>query len=563
MIAPEAGPGSKLETGRGVLLRNNLLVSTLIFLLLELWRPCFFLTDDNLDGALPFFSEMGHHLLAGRSPFVSDYLFGGHYNLLRDPSYFCWNPIYLLVSLLAGTPLHLLIVDVDAYLLFMLSAAGFVNLAWHVRRELALEISDGWIMFYTLSFVYSMIALTTASSWLTFLGNSSALPWLVLGILQRSWWRGIGLVALFSLHQILGGHPEPTISSTLFLSLFAGGVSWARRSIQPLGCWAVGYGAAILFILPLLIPMLGGFFSSARSHGVDLADMQSNNIPPLLFFPSIFLGMALWLLYRPEHLYTTYTLALGSCAASWCLLTTLGGGQKWSRLEKVTLGLLILIGILICRPIWISEIMIRLPLLKSMRWPFRELVQFQFFLHFFLLVRTPGFVPRIRFLAGLGSGTLFAVPLFLYPLPPTFNAMNMDRHLLISGGFERYWSQVRPLFQPGDRVATIIPMKLYSDDRFQEPYSLLSTYNYACLTHVISTEGWSQTPPADQFYTRTPAWYPFGAYLPGQKAALLAEQPALKCITLESLKPLKITLSSRDGPTIDLTPYIPAELRGP
>ena len=81
----------------------------------------------------------------------------------------------------------------------MLATAGFVTLAHYLRREMALTISDGWIMFYALSFTYTMIALTTGASWLTFLGNQSALPWLALGILQKTWRRGVGLVALFVL----------------------------------------------------------------------------------------------------------------------------------------------------------------------------------------------------------------------------------------------------------------------------------------------------------------------------------------------------------------------------
>ena len=89
-----------------------------IFAVLELWRPLFFLTDDNLDGGYPFFTEIGHHLLNGQSPFISDHLFGGHYDLLRDPTYFAWHPIYLLVSLLAGTPLHLGIIDAAALPVF-------------------------------------------------------------------------------------------------------------------------------------------------------------------------------------------------------------------------------------------------------------------------------------------------------------------------------------------------------------------------------------------------------------------------------------------------------------
>ncbi len=563
MIAPEVREGSNRETARLVLLRNNLLVSALIFFILELWRPCFFLTDDNLDGGLPFFSEVGRHLLSGHSPFYSDYLFGGHYNLLRDPGYFCWHPLYLIVSLLAGTPWHLLIIDVDAFVLFMLCTAGFVNLAWYLRRELALTISDGWIMFYTMSFTYSMIAITTGSSWLTFMGNESALPWLALGILQRSWWRGTGLVAIFSLHQILGGHPEPAISNTIFLSFFALGISFIRRSAQPLGCWIAGYTLAVLIILPLLVPMFSGFFASVRSHGIDISEMETNNIDPGLFPTSLFLGMALWLIHSPPEFHTTYTLALGSCAAAWCILPAMIDRAHWRKIDQVVVVVLIFIVVLICRPRWISEIMIRLPLLRSMRWPFREFIQFQFFFHFLLLLRTPGLTSRFQRSVALLSTALLVIPLALYVLPPTLNAMAMDRKLLFSGGFDRYWSQVRPFFQPGDQVAVIIPLRLYSDNHFEVPYSLLSSHNYSCMTHVINIWGWSQTPPSDQLYARTPVVYPFGAYMPEQKAALMAELPGLKFITLESFKPLKITLSSRDGPTIDLTPYIPPEIEKP
>ena len=141
----------------------------LIFAVLEIWRPCFFLTDDNLDGGLPFFTEMGLHLLHGQSPFYSDYLFGGHYYLLSDATFFVWHPVYLAASLLAGTPLYFCMVDVDAFAFVMLSTAGFVNLAGYLRREMSLKISDGWIMFYTLSFTYTLIALATGASWLSYL----------------------------------------------------------------------------------------------------------------------------------------------------------------------------------------------------------------------------------------------------------------------------------------------------------------------------------------------------------------------------------------------------------
>ncbi len=564
VIAPEQEGGSKEQTGLSVLLRNNLLVSALIFAALEFWRPRFFLTDDNLDGGFPFFTEVGLRLLHGRSPFVSEHLFGGGYNLLRDPDFFAWHPLYLIVSLLAGTPFHFLIMDVDAFALLMLATAGFVVLSSHLRKELALQISDGWIMFYTLSFTYSMIALTTGASWMAFLGNHSALPWLALGILQKSCRRGIGLVALFSLHQVLGGHLAPTLSSSIFFSVFALGVALWRGSVLPLGNWAIGSSVSLVLALPLLLPMLGGFFASARAQGVTLEDMQNYNIPAAEFPTSLFFGMAVWIAHPVGHPHTTMTVALGACAAAWCLFPVLVGLNKWSGLELVCLGMLVFGVLLISRPMWITEIMFHLPVFRSMRWPFRELLQFQFFLHLLLVLRRPGLLKGFQKIAAVWGTIILVVPMIAYPLPPTFNSMNWDRELLFTGGTDRFWEQVRPLLKPTDRIAVLIPEnEVYDQDRFEEPYSLLPSYNYAALAGVVNAWGYSPTAPMDQLYTRTYAYYPFGAYRPDQKAALLAERPDLKFITLESLDPLKITLTSRDGPTIDLTPFVPRRIKGP
>ena len=557
MIAPEPGKRSNRQTSRLVVLRDNLLVSAFIFILLEIWRPHFFLTDDNLTLGFPVFTEIGNHLLSGRSPFVSDYLFGGNYNLLRDPSFLWWHPVYLFSSLLAGTPFHFWIMDVCALAMFQLVTAGFVNLVYYLRREMPLSLSDGWLMFFTMSFTYTIMAITTGSSWLTFLGNQSALPWLALGILQKKWREGIGLVMLFSLHHLLGGQLGATVSNSIFLTLFAAGVSIARKSVAPLVYWIAGYALAVVILSPFLLPLFYGFLDSQRSHGVSLIDMQDNNIPALLFPTSLFVGMALWIIHTPDHPYTTYTLALGSCAASWCLLMTLVSRARWRGLEVVCAALMVFSAILIIRPLWISQVMLHVPLLRSMRWPFRELLQFHFFMHLFLVLRPPGWSPWIQKRTAAFSTSIMVLPMLLFILPPTFNSMNWDRELLFSGRMARYWDQVRPLLRPANRVAVFIPWEIYNDDRFEEPYSLLATYNYSSLIQVINVWGYSPTTPGPLHGIRTAPFYPFGAYLPGQRASLLKEAPDLQFITLESLKPLKITLSSKDGPTIDLTPYIP------
>jgi hypothetical protein len=155
-------------------------------------------------------------------------------------------------------------------------------------------------------------------------------------------------------------------------------------------------------------------------------------------------------------------------------------------------------------------------------------------------------------------GTLvYVVPTITFPLPPTLNEMTWDRELVMSGEADQFWLKVRAMMKPGDRYAVLIPLDLYEDDRFEQPYSLLGTFNYAAMFGTVNAWGYSPTVPLDQAYTRVAAFYPFGAYVPSQRAALLADKPGLKLMSLESSKPLRITLSSRDGPTIDLTPLVP------
>jgi hypothetical protein len=432
---------------------------------------------------------------------------------------------------------------------------------WYLRRELPLRLSDGWIMFYTMSFTYSVIILALGASWFSYTADYAALPWLTLGILQKKWRPSLGLITLFSIHQILGGHMLPTVSNTIFLTLFAIGVSIWRRSFQPVGCWIAGYALALVFVLPLFLPMMEGFFSSARAQGVPISDMADNNIAPLLIPTSVFLGMALWYIHPPEHVHVTYTLAFGSCAAAWCLIPALASRARWRGLDLISLGLLLFGGLMVCRPRWVTEIMAHLPVLKSMRWPFREIVQLQFFLHLFLLIRRPGMRPRVRRLTALFSSSLMVLPLFLYLLPPTLNAMTMNRELLFSGDSERYWEHVRLLFKPGDRLAVLIPYDFYVQDRIERPDCLLASYNYACLARLVSVSGYSHTAPLDEIPLKTEPFFPNGAFEISQRTKLIREDPHLKLITLESLQPLRITLSSGDGPNIDLSPYIPDRAR--
>ncbi len=561
MVTPRAPEGSR-KTAWGLMWRT-LLLTSLVFAGLQCRHPFFTMTDDNLAAGYPFFSEIGHHLLNGEAPWYSNHIFGGHYNLLRDVQYFSWHPLYLLTSLLAGTSFHLWMLDIDAFILYLVAAAGFVSLAVHLRNEGLLTVNDEWIVFCTLSSTFTMMALTTCASWLTFEASAGALPWLALGILQKQWRWGIGLITFFSAHQILGGHAEPLISNSLFLSLFAVGISLWRRSFQPLGLWLIGYALAVLLVSPLLIPAAEGFFASGRSHGTPLSDIGDNNIPAPLFASSFFLGTALSYIHSPPAgtINGIYIFSLGSSAAAWCVVPALLSRAKWRFLEILCLGLTLFAVVLVCRPVLISEFLLHVPILKSMRWPFRELLQLQFFFHLFLLLRPGTWQPRLRFLTALVSSTLFVLPMLLFQVTPTFNDMPMDRSVILSEKLEPYWAKVRTFLKPEDRFVVLISSPSRQTDSMKESYALLGAYNFPMISGVVGGSGYSQTPPIDQLYLHLPLFSPWGAYNITQREALLRARPDLKFITLERVDPLKITLSSRDGPTVDLTPYIPREIK--
>ncbi len=561
MTEPEIAPETGESGSRGTLLVENLIVSALVFALLEFWRPLYFLTDDNLDGGFPLFTEIGRRLAAGKSPFISDYIFGGNYHLLRDCTFFVWHPFNLLASLLAVTPAHFLIMDVVAFLFLMLATAGFVCLACFLRDEFKLHLSDGRLMLLALSFNYSMIVLTTGSSWLNFLGNHSALPWLALGILQTNWRRGFGLVALFSLHHLLGGHLAATISDSLCLSLFAVGIAFYRRSLLPVFSWFGGYLLAVLILLPLLLPALSGFSGAPRADGLSVDTMSKFAIPAGLFPASLFLGT--FSILFPFHYgfgmtHPVYSSAFVSCAAAWMVIPALISRARWRGLELLCLGLALLLAVMIIRPLWISEIMVRLPLLRSMRWPFREILQFQFFFHLFLILRPPGGSDRLRRVTTTTGLFIFIFPLFCLPAP-SFDAMRVDRALVLSGGVPDYWDKVRPLVGPEGCIAAVADMQLRIDHPQEIPYSLLGAYNYPILGQVRVVGGYSVTAPRDQLYLRVVPAVNIDLYSIDQMNEIFRERPGVKCVVLESIDPLRIVLHSVDGSTVDLTPFVPMD----
>lgn len=550
------------RSGLGTLLKWTLGATVLIFVALELWRPCYFLTDDNLSGYFPTVTEAGRHLKEGKSPFISDYVFGGHYGSLRDISFSIWHPLVLGAALLADTPARFWIVDVLALLLLLIAVAGFTVLAHHLREEFALPIPDGYLIFYTLSFIFSTYVLTVGPSWISFLANLGSLPWLTLGILDKRPLRGTCLVALFSAHEILGGYSGLYVSGGLCLSVFAFAVAMHRRSIDPIFSWGAGNVTALLLLTPLLLVVLDGFGHSRRIGGMSVGLLSIFSIPPAMFVSSFFAGNWSELLARWQgdsqlaSLNFPYLPTILACAAAWCVWPALCGGGRWRFIDKLCLGLAAGLMLLIIRPHLLAVIMQHLPVFRSMRWPFREGLLFLFYIHLFLILRFPDKLPRWQ-----TAATVFSVLMFVLPLPfirvPTLNPLALDRELLFSGRAEAFWTKVKAGLKPSDEIATVIAPDDWAANYRDIPYTLLGTANFPSFFEVRCVSGYSSTAPVDQVPLKTPPHFWFGAFSDAQVSEILAEKPDLKLLRIISTHPLKITISSGDGPPVDLSPDLP------
>jgi hypothetical protein len=543
------------------LLKYNVGACIIIFILLEIWRPHYFLTDDNLSQFFPILTEMGRHLKNGQSPFVSDYLFGGHYDWSRDPMCLLWHPFFLGPALLADTSAHLWMLDVIALLYLLLITVGFTVLAHTLRSEFKLQLSDIWLIFYTMSYVFSMYILMIGPSWINFLGNQSALPWLTLGIMDRKITRGVILVTLITVHQFVGSFAGMTLSNTILLTIFALGMAVCRRSPRPFFIWCAGNLLGLLLIAPFLLHVLDGFAHTVRLGGVSAGTDLEYAVPVSIFPQSFFLGNWTELLAALEgdksltSLTFPYVSSLLACAAAWCLVPALLASFQWRPIEILCLGMIGLTMLLVIRPPAIAEAIQHLPFLKSMRWPFREGMQFLFFIHLFIIIR-PQMTGQLQRLIPLYSLILFVLPL-PFIRPPTLNPLAQDRLGTLSDKGDQFWNQVKLILKPTDEIATVIDSRLWRVSALDIPYTYLGTANFPALYRIACISGYSTTSPIDRLPLKTLPSYWFGAFDATQLNTILQERPNLKILIIKHVRPLKIVLYSKDAPEIDLTPYLP------
>jgi hypothetical protein len=517
-----------------------------VFVLLQIWRPYFFLTDDNMSGVLPGLADLGDTLRHGRIPRTTEGLYDGSYDLWRDPgSLTLLFPVHLAAMFLATSRFQF--AAIDAISLFNL-LAGAVAMQACMRafgRRFGREVPEWLAGFLAVSYVMSSYSLAIGSSWFNFLGNQAAIPVVALGLVAARSRNGFALVTAGILYSMIGGHLAPFFFSALFLGVFSLILAGVAKNWQPIWRYLGGSVLAIVIVTPALIGFLSGFMGSSRNAANTTAAIVENNLPFLASVLGATIGIGASSFQPTLGSLAEIALPLSASAAGICFLAVLGTMAQFRKLEWTLVAMLLLVALFLHRPDWLQAILSGVPFFRSLRWPMRETMLFLFFAH--LLVGLGWHrVPRLlRFALPPISAAAFALPLFLMP-SPTFNRFAVDRKMLLDGRARQVWDQVRALLSPDSecRVVPLLDRDLYQAlgrQRFtsKAPHTIMGGYNYPVLFGLKSSTGYTMPGFAHQFRGHTPVLWP-GYFSPTQFSAEELADPHLLFTAIRSLDPVVI-----------------------
>lgn len=535
-------------------LRATALLALLGALALQLWRPCFFLTDDTLSGWLPVAVEAYRRMWEGRSPLINDYLFGGNFHLLLDPGTFSlWSPWSLLASILAKTRWYYLLADVVGTLDLVTIAGAFCWAGLRLKQHLGLPISRGVLVLASLSYAFTPFNFIVGASWIGFLNAPAAFPVIFAALFETSFRRGILLVTGALLYALMGGHTHPFMALLVFSSLLVVGVSMVQRHARPMAIWAVGGVLALGCILPLLWPALQGFGESGRSGGLTLARASASKLEMGSLWSSFLFGPGSFAFLKGIRIDLSdpvYNLAIAFSLTNIPLVYLLLSRRRWTALEGLAAGGALVAAVCIVRPVWLGEILLRLPLLRSLRWPFREVSVLLFFTHLLFLLRYRGWPQRLPgLLLGAITGGTFALTFLC--VAPTFWLFEVDRRLIMSGAADRFWSEVKAAHEPGPlHIVPAVPPRVMMAARPEVPFTLLGGYNHASLFRVVSPGGYSPTPPPTGRWVGDMGVVPYfwgGVFDDAAADAIANRHPAYHRLSLRGLSPTVVALAEGAG----------------
>jgi hypothetical protein len=536
-------------SAKGVLSGHPVLTAVLVTMLLALslqfWRPLYHLNDDNLSHWLPIASEMHRNLWSGEWPFTNRSLFDGRYNVAEDPLVFLFlSPWSLLFSWLSLTDLYQWLPDIVSTCNLLAITGAFAWFSVRMREVLKLEISDAWIVVASLSYGFTPFNLLVGGSWLGFVTAQASLPLLIASLWSRSFMRGVLLATAAIVYAVYGSHLHPVIFTCLFGGLFAVGLSIRDRNWNPPLRLAAGAALSAVFVLPMLIPSAMGFVTSDRSAGLTIMETSAHRLPMVTLTGSFLIGPFSDLLFPGMRIHfanPAFSSAIAFAFINLPLLIFIAMRRRFSGLELIVVVCSLCAVLLIVRPQWLGELFLRAPFLRSLRWPFREIAELQFFTHFlFILFARP--IRNIAVLLGASVSALAIGMLVILPAP-TFNPLEADRHLMMSGTAERFWKELKPRIGEGAIVSAASPYLVFKHAP-QIPFSLMGAYNFASVLGITNVSGYSPTLPASALNRELRPYHHSGVFSPAVAKRMVEIRPELTKVTLLNVEPTIVEVSN-------------------
>lgn len=539
-------------------------LAALVFL--ELWRPYFFLTDDNLTGWLPALTEFHRHLWRGEPPFLLSGVSGGAFDVRTDPGFSGFlSPFSLLFSWISLTRFAFALVDIVSALNAVSIAIAFSWSARWLSRHFDLQVPDWLILLLSASYTFSAYNLYVGSSWIGFLNVQASLPLIVVGALHPSGKRGVLLQILAFQFAFFGGHVHPFIMLGLGSALLSATLAILDRTWTPITRLIVSGMISAMMILPIVYPAFEAFGNAPRSSGLGHDVAARERVPFVVFVASFLAGplAGLGVTLAADSIRDPARGLLASLFSCANLLFVAVALRTIRRREGTSLTWALLVvgivfSVMIMRPVWLSDVIVHVPLLRSLRWPFREAWLVLFCIHLAILMewRHDGKRKTAGYLV-IGA-TIMAV-LLLLP-PPTRAAFTLDRQLMISGEAQRYWDQLRSLL--GRTPVTVVgvsPTAVRVPDG-SVPFTLLGTHNYGSYFGFTNSTGYSIIPAVRRAASTDPElpYHIGGMYTPEEARAIARRHPDYVLIQLDTTTAISWTVETRDRRSrfrLDTTPF--------
>lgn len=511
--------------------------AALLLVALEVWFPLFFLNDDNLNGSMPLWVEMGRNLLAGRNPFVSQHLMGGGYRLYTDPSFVggSLHPWMLASGAICNFAPPWWVVELVAGPFLVLAAVSFCWMARRMAVFFGFELPGGRLVFVSVAYAFAGCNLVMGANWSIFLAWPSALC-LVAGALVLPSRKASVLVAGLALvHGMMGSHPQASAYSLLALAGWAVFLRLHTGRIESYSRLLMAGALAALLLSPLLVPAIGTFGDSFRGTKDLVRTFVSPHLTPtpLFLLHTLLLGphgpsagtYQLWQMSPGTYQTTPFI------ASTWALIVCALGyrrGLPGRRLVWGGVAGLVVAFFLTAQIPLIAEMLTEIPLLRSFRWPMRQFFLVAFFLSVAGLPLLAAANAR-AFWAGAVAGSLALGCAFALNGVPFFNygPRSSERWMVISGEGKRVWDAIRRDL-PADAI--ILPTEDIENVRSRgwRGFGWLAGFNYPCLFEVRSASGYSVTKPrALDFNGRSPYAWPGVLLLEADLALAHAAFPKL------------------------------------